>query len=221
MQRALSSAIVFVTAGLLLAACAAEPSTGSPTPTTNDEQTSSSPTSNPAAEQHLVISVDGIAYTEDADTVSAAYDDAAALLELLKDATGEMPTPVDMEDPPGYEMNFVTYDWDGLRVITEAGGIGTARVSVTSADVDGIQVATEEGLTVGSSRADLVDAQGWDQWDQDGDGVADYIGLGHLEVPGTVSLTHPGTVGSVFLLFALENDTVTQIQAPSDDFSDL
>jgi hypothetical protein len=45
--------------------------------------------------------------------------------------------------------------------------------------------------------------------------------LGRREVPGVEPLTHPGSVGILYELFWFDGDVVTQIQVPSNDFSDL
>ncbi|GAA1133456.1 hypothetical protein GCM10009651_16410 [Microbacterium natoriense] len=219
MRRIIAPIMVIAAATASLVSCAATPK-APPTPS-SIESTTTEPSPSTDESPQLVVGINGVTYIEGADTASAQYDDAAALLALLTEATGELPTPTEIEDPPGYEMDKVAYDWEGLKVITDAGGTGAASISVSGPEVDGVPIATEEGLSVGSSRADLSAANGWDQWDEDGDGTADYVGLGGVPVPGTTSLAHPGEVGILFLLFVLDGDTVVQIMAPSNDFSDL
>lgn len=219
MTRKIAPVLALLSVAVLLTGCAgttpseAAPTNGSTAPT------SASPAPEVAA--HLVVSIDGVSLVDGDTTTTAGFDDAAALLALLEDATGEAPDPTPLEDPPGYDMNLIAYDWDGVRVLMDESGTGYASIAVTSATMDGVPIATAEGLAVGSSRADLTAAQGWDQWDEDGDGIADYLGLGHQEVPGTVSLAHPGEVGIEFVLFQVTGDVVTQFQAPSNDYSDL
>lgn len=205
---------------VLLAACAPQASPGASTPRPT-MTASPSATTPPSAPARIVVLIDGLEYVHGEDTATAPYDDAQAVIELLKEATGELPDPTEVEDLPGYEMNLVSYAWDGLTVVTDTGGTGRARVVVSAADVDGSPVVTEEGLSVGASRSDLIDAGGWDGWDENGDGIADYLGVGHQEAPGTTSLSRPGETGIQYVMFALTDDVVTRISAPANDYSDL
>ncbi|MGN7950087.1 hypothetical protein ACTJKH_15190 [Microbacterium sp. 22215] len=213
--------LALATTAALLPACAPEPAPGASTPApTSSETPSATPT--PAAEARLVVTIDGLEFVDGADTESAGYDDAAAVLELLETATGEAPALTDLQDPPGYETNLVSYDWDGLSVVTEEGGEGaSSRILVDAATVGGVPIASQEGLTIGSTRDQVIAAQGWDVWDEDDDGIADYLGVGEQEVPGTTSLTRPGETGIRYVMFSLTDDVVTKINAPADDFSDL
>ena len=166
--------------------------------------------------------IDGIEFVDGDATETATFDDAAAVLSLLEEATGEAPVLTELQDPPGYETDLVSYDWDGLSVVTDEGGTGTfSRIIVDAATVGDLSVASADGLTVGSTRDEVIAAQGWDVWDEDNDGIADYLGVGEQEVPGTTSLSRPGETGIQYLMFALSDDVVTQINAPADDFSDL
>ena len=149
------------------------------------------------------------------------YADAAGMISLLVEVTGEHPSPTEIESLPGYEMNLEEYRWDGLSLIALADGSGTASIVVTANEVAGIPIATVEGLAPGSSRAALLAANAWSLTDAEAPEKARYLGLGGIEVSGTISLARPGSVGRIFVLFGLEGDTVKEIQAPSDDFSDL
>ncbi|GAA2586189.1 hypothetical protein [Microbacterium binotii] len=42
-----------------------------------------------------------------------------------------------------------------------------------------------------------------------------------MEISGTQSLVNPGSVGIQFVMLGLDRDTVRELQAPANDFSDL
>lgn len=220
MHRSVRLLLALTASAVLLTACApsAAPGTATPSQTPAIEP---SATSTPVEPAQLVIGIDEIQYIGDGDTAAASFDDAASVLALLEDATGELPTPTELESPPGYEIDDVRYDWSGLAVITGPGGTGQASVSVKAPDVDGVLITTDDGIAVGSSRTDVVIAGGWDVWDEDGDGIAEQVGVGHQEVEGTTSLARPGEAGIMFVLFLFDGDMVSEIQAPSNDYSDL
>lgn len=132
-----------------------------------------------------------------------------------------LPEPIALEDPPGYEVDLVSYDWEGLRISVTAGGAGDAGVRVSAPEVDGVPVETEQGLAVGASRTDVVEAGGHDLWDEDGDGIADYLGVGDEEVPGTTSLSRPGETGIRYVMVSIAADLVTHINSPANNYSDL
>lgn len=165
--------------------------------------------------------LDAIGFVRGDDTETAGLDDAAAVLALLEEATGDLPEPTELEDLPGYDLNLVSYDWQGLTVVTDVGGTGHANVTVSAAELNGTPVVTGEGLSVGASRAAVVNAGGWDVWDENGDGIADYLGVGDQEVAGTTSLSRPGETGIQYVMFSLTDDVVTRIDAPANDYSDL
>lgn len=167
------------------------------------------------------MGLDGIALTDDSGSTEASYDDSAALLALLEQATGTLPEPEALEGMEGYDMQLDAYRWDGLQVTAPHSGEGQAWIRVTGADVDGVALETEEGLAVGSARAELIDAGAWALVDTEDPATASELGLGGREVPDTQSLTRPGSVGIRFVMFSLEDDTVTQLMVPADDFSDL
>lgn len=207
-----------IATAILLTGCT--PTTMPPAATPSETLVSTAePT--PVVEAQLVVSLDGLSFTDGGGTESAAYDDGTALLELLEKATGELPTPEAIESPEGYDFALVNYDWDGVRVTADEAGDGPASIAVLAAEVDGIPITTEEGLTVGATRDDLIAADAWALVDEEDVTTAPYVGLGGKEVAGTVSLTHPGAVGIEYLLFMLDDDVVTQIQVPANDFSDV
>ncbi|MCP1429396.1 hypothetical protein J3D45_001894 [Microbacterium foliorum] len=222
MHRSVRLLLALTTSVVLLTACA--PQSGqeaaSPSATTPPSSPPSS-TPTPAVAAQLVITIDGVEYVDGDDTATAPFEDAASVLALLEDATGELPAPVELESPPGYEIDLVRCEWNGLMVVTDAGGTGSATVTATAPTVDGVAITTDDGLAVGSSRTDVVSAGGWDVWDEDGDGIAEQVGVGHQEVEGTTSLSRPGEVGIMFVLISLDGDLVSEIQSPSNDYSDL
>lgn len=203
---------------LLLLGCSSPAATPSASPTSAP---SASASPEPAVEPELVVSLDGISFTDDDGTTTAEYADSDALLALLEEATGELPEPEPVEGMESYDVEMEAYVWDGLRVLSDVSGESPASIAVTAAEVEGIPVMTEEGLHVGSTRADLLDAGAWALVDEEDAATATELGLGRQEVPDTQSLTHPGSVGILYVLFLLETDTVTQIQSPANDFSDV
>lgn len=216
MRRPLISFLTLVASAALITGCAPAASTPGETPTSTPSAT---PTSEVAP--HIVVAIDGLTFVEGDDTTSAAFDEPDAVLALLEGATGQLPEPEAIEDLPGYDFNLQSYTWDGLTVTTSAEGEGPASIAITGADIDGIPVATDEGLQVGSTRDDLLSAGAEAMVPAENADTAETLRLGRLDVPDTESLTHPGSTGSQFLLFLLEGDTVTQLQAPSNDFTDL
>lgn len=208
-------------AAVLLAACAPEPSTPStPAPAASASASAPSPSATPTTAQQVVYSLDGLELVSGDTDATASFDDAAAVLSLLEDATGQLPEPTEIEDLPGYETDWVRFEWDGVDVRTDTGGVGVASVTVTGSTVDGIVIRTAGGLGVGSTRDELVGAGAQDGWDEDGDGIADVLRVGYREAPGTVSLEDPDDTGSLFIEFQLEDDVVTRFWV-GDDFSDL
>jgi hypothetical protein len=220
MRRSLAPALALAVSALVLIGCA---SPTSAEPRSSATPASSSPTPSPTVEidPQIVVSLDGIVVTDESGTRSAAFEDPAGLLDLLEDTTGELPEPEKVENFPGYDSAFVNYTWDGLRVFTDSALEGPASVAITGPSLSGVPIQTEEGLAVGSTRAELLDAGAWGIVDTEDPATAEYVGLGEREVPGTESLTHPGSVGILYTLFRLDGDTVTQINVPANDFSDV
>lgn len=217
------SALAAVSAALLLLAmtgCTAAPPVSAPTsPAASSAAPTPSPPPAPGKPGTLTIAVDGVTFEGDGETRTAGFTDGQAIIDLLHDTTGSLPDGVAVDDLEGYESGVVVYDWDGIAVFLAPDG--RARVSVEAPSIGAVRIQTVAGLGVGSSRTDAVKAQAWDQWDDDGDGLADYLGIGEREVPGTESLSRPDFVGIEFVLLVMEDDAVTEIQAPADDFSDL
>lgn len=199
---------------LVLAGCTTSPPDGgpvtaAPSPTVATPEASAMP--DPA--ETLMVTLDGLTVTG-ADEDSAPYSNSAALLALVERLTGAAP---EVERDEDYGVTF--YQWAGIRVI--APDSGPAAVAIWSRDIAGIVVTTAEGLTVGSTRDEALSAGAWESADSDGDGAADFLGIGDREVDGTVSLTHPDRSGIQFVLLRTDDGVITQIQAPSNDFTDV
>lgn len=220
MRRTFASAVALAASAALLIGCAPTRST---TPTASPSSVPSSPAASttPEVEPQIVVSLDGISVTDESGTSIADYDDPAAVLDLLEKTTGELPEPVKVEDPPGYEFELVNYTWDGLKLIVNSALEGPVSASITGPTLAGFRIATEDGFSVGSTRADLLDAGAWGLVDTEDPATAEYVGLGGREVAGAESLSHPGSVGILFTLFRLDGETVSEIQVPSNDFSDI
>ncbi|WEK61457.1 MAG: hypothetical protein P0Y60_01460 [Candidatus Microbacterium colombiense] len=196
--------------GLSLAACspangpAATPSSSSPLP---------SPSATPTPSDRTVeVSVEGLAI--DGGAV-IGYADSDAAIAALTDAFGSAPTEGSVEGP--YGSVYAGFDWDGTKAT-----VGETRFDVVvSADAPGVTFLTPEGLGIGSTRADAVAAGAEDEWDEDGDGTADYLKIGMREVPDTVSLVHPGEVGVEYITLQITDDVITRISSGGNDFSDI
>ncbi|GAA1470176.1 hypothetical protein [Microbacterium thalassium] len=213
---------------LALAACASAPQASgasqSPSPAASaDAAPSPSPT--PTAEPEpdaIVVSSAGIALERADETEWATYDDPDAVVQLVTGATGSAPEYTHEEHwgaETGYDFGpRDLYEWAGFSVSVNG---ERASVAVDAAATGGIGIRTDAGVAVGSDREVVVAAGAWDEWDSDGDGAADYLGLDPLEVPGTTSLTRPDAVGILYVLLVMDGDVVRQIQAPGNDFSDL
>ena len=208
---------------LALAGCAsATPlSKASPPISTANPSVSPTPTPTPTAVDQLTITLDGILHAHDDVTDLVPFSDGQGVLALFHTLTGVMPSGVEVQGPfPGTESGLTRYEWSDVRVMLYDDG--RARdIAVLAPTVNDVPIQTKEGITVGSGRAAIIAAQGWDVWDRNGDGIADYLGLGSREVPGTRSLSHPGSVGVEYLLFSMKGDTVEQINVPANDFSDI
>ncbi|WP_139230922.1 hypothetical protein [Microbacterium sp. cf046] len=207
-------AISFV-AVLCLTGCApSSPGTGGPAASSTSPPSSATPPS-PVSDAALVVTLDGLEVqrTDGADVVG--YADTADLVALIEGLVGAAPE-VSRDDR--HEVDF--YNWPGVTVIGSVAG--PASVAFTASELGGLPITTVEGLAVGSTREEALSAGAWNGgWDADGDGTPEFLGIGSREVPGTESMTHPGSVGTQFVFLLMDGDLVEQIQAPSNDFSDL
>lgn len=214
--------LLFSTVALALIAlsgCAATPAPAPSVPTgVAGTTTTATPTPEPEPAR-LVIGIQAIGYEHDGQTQVVSYTELVDLQILLRSISEEDPVQTPIDSPPGYDFQRQSFDYDGIVVVS--GPDGPADVRVTTAMFHGVPVATQEGIAVGSSRTEAMDAGARDGFDEDGDGIADWLDLGSVEISGTQSLTNPGSVGIQFVRLGLDGDTVRELQAPADDFSDL
>lgn len=192
---------------------AASPTISRPTP-------DASPTPTISVDQ-LTITLEGIVYSHDDTDELVPLSDGQGLLALFQKLTGVMPTGVDLESPfEGYDWKQTSYEWSEVRVVVSHDG-ETGSIGILAPVVNGVPIRTEEGISVGSERAEVLAAHGWDIYDENGDGIAEAMGLGSREVPGTESLSHLGAVGVEYILLVMKGGAVEQILIPANDFSDV
>jgi len=168
----------------------------------------------------LVVSLTGLVYSADGDEHRATFDDPAEILDVVALAAGPIPAGVAVPPYDGLDLELTSYEWPGVAVTVNNDGSGSS-LSITSSHSGRTIIVTESGIAVGSSRADAVTAGAFDEWDRDGDGVADLLGLDAVDVAGTESLVRPGTVGRQFVLLLMDGDVVSSIQVPGNDFADI
>jgi hypothetical protein len=212
---------LLVAATLVLAGCAAEEPAAFTTPSSSPAaQPSETPTPTPTPAGAISLGVAGIAFTDGGESKTLSFDDPQLLLAFVEELTGEPRAGEDFEDPWGNGDTWGTlYTWDDIRVSVRKDG--PASVVILATTVGGIPVRTASGIAVGSTRDDVLAMGGWDGWDADGDGQADYLGVDGHEVEGVESLSRPGQPGREFILVELDGDVVTELQSPSNDFSDI
>ncbi|MFJ6427257.1 hypothetical protein [Microbacterium maritypicum] len=220
MRRSLASAVALAASALLLIGCTSAPSSTGPS-TAPAAAPSPTPSATAEIEPQIVVSLDGIAVTDESGTRRADFADLDAVLNLVGEVAGGLPEPEKVEDPPGYEYGMVNYTWDGLKVFTDTAHEAPASVAITGSSLNGVPIMTEQGVAVGSTREELIDAGAWALVDAEDPRTAEFVGVGGREAPGTESLTHPGSVGIIFTLFWFDGDVVKQIQVPSNDYSDI
>lgn len=173
----------------------------------------------PAATGQLTVTLDGVSFADATGTRSVAFDDGPALLQLLEQITGELPTGEPIDGPYGGPAGLVSYAWDGIIAIVHESGPAT--IAVTASAIGAVAITTDHGLAVGASRSDLLAAGAWTLVEDEDPGTASELGLGGRDVPDTSSPSGTGMLGREFPLFLLKGDIVTEIQVPSNDFSDL
>ncbi|WP_149083970.1 MULTISPECIES: hypothetical protein [Microbacterium] len=208
--RAAIAGVVTILA-VALTACAPEDSTVDPAPTPASPTPDASVAPEPA-DEIVVISVDGIAV--DGGPL-VPFEERELVIDALSDAIGVAPEEEPLEGPYGGE--YTAYVWEGLRATDDNSRIA---VSVT-ADAPSVTFTTPEGIGLGATRDEARSAGAEDEWDEDGDGIADYLKIGMREVAGTRSLAHPEEVGVEYVLLVLTEDVVTGIQSGANDYSDI
>lgn len=223
MKRALvgpSLALMVVT---LTACTAVAPVTEKPLPQTSASSVqtgaSTAPASETAEEDELIIDVAGVSYVHEGATQSVPFSDPAALKDLLSAIGGDTPTETPVEPFPGYEHSLTRYDYGGILLVTDEDG--PAGIQVVTTAFHGIPVRTPEGIGVGSTRNEALGTGAKESYDDDGDGIPDWMNLGAVEVPGTQSLATPGATGVQYVLIGMDGDVVSKLQAPGNHFSDL
>ncbi|WP_226533906.1 hypothetical protein [Microbacterium paraoxydans] len=214
MPRRRHLVLASATASLLalsLAACAPDQTPdGSATSTPSSSPSASAPAT--PADRVVEISVEGLSIDEGP---VIAYDDPDGVVAALTDAFGSAPTEEPVEGP--YDSVYDGFEWDGTKATADETRVNL----IVSADGPGVIFRTPEGIGIGSTRADAIAAGAEDEWDEDGDGVADYLKIGMREVPGTSSLVNPGEVGVEYILLTISDDVVTLISSGGNDFSDI
>lgn len=197
----------------LLTGCTSPAPVQSPssTPSASSGADASTPTPTPA-DHTVAVSVDGVAVDGGALLPNTAPEDTLVALEGL---LGARPEP---EQPdPAYDIVF--YDWGPVSASVLSGS--TISLSFTDSDVPGLTVVLASGIGLGSTRDEAMAAGAEPVWDEDGDGVADYLSIEHREVPGTISLSSPGEVGVEYIQLTITDDVVTGLSNGADDYSDL
>ena len=198
---------------LVLAGCAP----GTPTTPSAEPSPTETVTPAPAEPSALVLSLDGLEVQDDtgATLQSATFDDPDATLALLGDVLGSTPTPTEYP-----EFGSKTYEWPGVLFGVASEDFSWFRSE--AADLGGLTLQTTDGIHLGSTRAEVTALSPFDlQYDMDGDGTSDLLGLEQQTVPGTQSLSFPGQPGTAFVEVQLVGDTVTVLRAPSNDYSDV
>lgn len=189
--------------------------TGAPTP-----DAAPSSTSAPVSAAELIVTLDAIEYRGNGGTEVLALDQAGPLVALIEQLSGLPPAQEEIEDPWGNGDVFgISYRWADVTIASLDHGPVT--VTFLSPTVGDVKVKTAEGIGVGSTRAEVLAAGGWGEWDGDGDGAAELINLDMRAVPETNSLSRPGEVGAEFIGLSLNGDIVERMWSPSNDFSDL
>jgi hypothetical protein len=205
---------------LMLTGCATANPAAAPEPgDTTAASASPIPTPTPTPAAQLILTVDAV-IREVGDTQDAyPLTDAEAVLALMEELTGQPRAGTPVEGPYGSELG-TRYDWEGVSVLVNDAS-GRASLTVDAASIGDLPVATAGGLAVGSSRDAVVAAGAWDDWDEDQDGVADWMGVDAVEVPGTTSLSRDGAVGIEYITLHVSGDTVVELQVAGNDFSDI
>ncbi|MFB7892175.1 hypothetical protein ACFC1I_08250 [Microbacterium sp. NPDC056044] len=217
---------LLLTSAVLLSGCAS-PATPTTAPSgTPDMATpaATTPTPTPTFQNELIVGIEGVTYEHDGVVDEFLFEGAAEAEQLLvavEELTGQPRTGEEIEGPYGGYWG-TSYTWDGVKVIVAGENADRVSVAITAPIIGGVRIVTEDGdLSVGSSREDAVASGARDGWDADSDGIADWLEVGELEVPDTNSLVNPGEVGIMFVLLGMTGDTVTEIQSPGNDFSDI
>lgn len=199
---------------LALAGCAPGGGTGgtnapSPDPTPAPEEPTASA---------IVLSLEGLATVDqDGEPLEAVrFDDAPPVLVLLTELLGEEP-----EEEYFADYGTTTYSW-GEDVQLWTNEEDFSRLSLEVAELGGLPVATTDGITIGSTRDEVLALDPYDgEYDVDGDGDSDFLGLEPVANPEYESLSFPGQPGTDFIEVQLEDDLVSSLRSPSNDYTDV
>jgi hypothetical protein len=166
----------------------------------------------------MVMTLDGLAIvnSDGTDGESVAFGDGPSVVAFLTSYLGPAKeiTPVDHW---GYEG----HDW-GTVALTIYTYDNSSYVAFRASAINGLELRTAGGITVGSGRDAVMAASPVDTgYDADGDGDTDEFGIEPRPVPGTDSLQHPGEVGIDYVDLYLVDDEVFRIHAPAGDWRDL
>ena len=211
---------VILLVALALAGCAPEQPAPASSTLTGTMSPTAAPDSTPAAVAPIELNIAGLTRVTDGESKTYAFAEPDALLAYVQELTGVPATTEDVENPWGTGEPWATeYRWDEFIVYVLVDG--PVYLTVRTATIDGIPVQTASGVSVGDTRAEAVAAGAWDEWDSDGDGDADHLGIEPTEVEGTQSLSRPGEVGRLYVGIILDGDVVSSLQSPANDFSDI
>jgi hypothetical protein len=202
---------------LVLAGCApsAPAPTAAPEPTvTVSPEPTVTVTPEPTETAALILGLDDVSVLDETGgTTTAALDDPQAVLDLVGGVLGAAPAP---ESTPFGNK----YKWPDGVTVTVRGPFSFVRFDV--AEAAGYELRTSDGISVGSPRAD-VDALApfVEDYDGDGNGQPDIVGLEPREEPGTDSLSSPGEVGTSYIAVLFSGDIVTAMRSPAGDWRDV
>lgn len=143
----------------------ASASTGAaPAPSASATEEPEAPASTAEA---ITLSRDGFVILDDEGSDLFRYtwvSDAAPAVEALQEAFGEEPIVAVIAGDGTHYPDYTSYTWGGFTFFdwVDAGGkprgeyMLPAFVQIVTADVDGIELRTDEGLQVGSPIADVI-----------------------------------------------------------------
>lgn len=184
-------------------------------PTASETRT---PTPVPVPPPQLTITIDGIVYSHDNTEHLNPYSNGQGILDLFQVVSGTLPAGEFIPQPETTDVPYMTgYDW-GFAVVYVYDYDGSSIIRVMAPAANGVPIKTKTGgLSVGSTRANVLAAGGWNSYP----GFDDHYGLDSRAVPGMDSLMHPGAVGIDFIEFLLTSGKVSQIVLLGNDYGDV
>jgi len=119
------------------------------------------------------------------------------------------------------EFGTTGYAW-GEDVVFVENEAGFSSVRISAPTIGPLPVRTADGITIGSTREEVLATGPYDgDYDVDGDGDSDFYGLEPVVNPDYESLNLPGQPGTDFIEVQLEDDLVSSLRAPSNDYTDV